>query len=131
MKTIIITLAFSVLVLFSYGQKALSKENYLLKSGHQKTAAWILLGAGAAMITTGALLQSGDNNLNSLSKDLTGVFIGGAGIVSFIVSLSLFASSAKNKKLALGLSLQKETNRMLLKNWVLRNYPAISFKVSF
>ena len=70
----------------------LTKSDYLTKSKHQKTAAWIMLGAGAAMF---AIAAPGD-----VSFDAAGVLvIGGAALV--LGSIPLFIATSRNKKKAL------------------------------
>ena len=38
----------------------LTKQDYLLKSHHQKTVAWIMLGGGSAFFLTGIIIPRGD-----------------------------------------------------------------------
>ena len=85
---------------FSQVEKApkLSKEYYLQKSKNKKTAAWILLGGGTAMMV-GGLIAFGNNWDNSDSytaTDISGFFAIG-GFFADIVSIPFFVSAHKNK----------------------------------
>ena len=132
MKKLSICFALFVSLSTSYCQEtSLKYEDYIKKSKRQKTTAWILLGAGVAMITTGLLLQSNDGDLNTLSKDITGIGIGGAGIVCTIISVPVFLASTRNKHKAAALSLKTEkTMHLQNNNLALIQYLAISYKIS-
>lgn len=132
MKKLSICFALSVSLSTSYCQEDPAKyEDYIQKSKRQKTTAWILLGAGVAMITTGLLLQSNDNDLNNLTQDITGIGIGGAGIVCTVISVPVFLASTRNNHKAAALSLKMEKTMQLQNNKLAQTqYPAISFKIS-
>ena len=50
------TLLVLMILLTSYPLSAQTKDNYLLKSKHQKTAAWIMLGGGAGVLIVGGIV---------------------------------------------------------------------------
>lgn len=70
---------------------ATTRQDYLKKSKSQKTAAWVLLGAG---VTCFAIAAPGNIALGT-----AGVIIV-AGGVCVLTSIPLFIASAKNKKRA-------------------------------
>ncbi|MEI9909938.1 MAG: hypothetical protein WDO71_09860 [Bacteroidota bacterium] len=73
-----------------------TRADYLHKSKNQKTAAWVLLGGGVALIGSGFLI--GDRKESSFDDAGTGVVMGGIGLLATIGSIPLFIASAKNKK---------------------------------
>jgi len=79
----------------SISQTALSKEDYLKKSKSQKTAAWIMLGTGAASL---AIAAPGEVSFDVLPA----LVIGGGGLVAG--SIPLFIASGKNKRKAMNMS---------------------------
>src|SRR5689334_4758796 len=81
-----------------------SEESFMLKSKHQKTTGWILLGGGTALAAAGLIKASSD-----LDKDpfgtLTGDHVGGAlltiaGGAAMLASIPCFIASGKNKRKA-------------------------------
>src|SRR6187455_2516654 len=74
------------------------KTDYLLKSKNQKTAAWVLLGGGTALIGIGFLI--GDSKNATFDDAATGAVLGGIGLLSTIGSIPLFIASGKNKRRA-------------------------------
>src|SRR5688572_17590363 len=131
MKKLSICFALVMSLSTSYCQEdAVKYEDYIKKSNRQKTTALILLGAGVAMIITGLLLQSNDNDLNNLTQDITGIGIGGAGIVCTVISVPVFLASTRNKKKAAALSIKMEKAMQLQNNkFALMQYPAVSFTI--
>ena len=75
------------------------KTDYLVKSKNQKTAAWVLLGGGTALIGIGFLI--GDNKNSTFDDAATGALLGGIGFLSTIGSIPLFIASGKNKRKAM------------------------------
>jgi hypothetical protein len=75
------------------------KTDYLLKSKNQKTAAWVLLGGGTALIGLGFLI--GDSKNATFDDAGTGVVLGGIGFLSAVGSIPLFIASGKNKRKAM------------------------------
>ena len=83
---------------------ALTKTDYLKKSKHQKTAAWILAGVGTLSVILGTIEvnpNSGENNNSSF-------FLAG-GLVAIGASVPLFIASARNKKKGMSLSFKNNT----------------------
>src|SRR6478735_2464395 len=75
------------------------KTDYLVKSKNQKTAAWVLLGGGVALIGAGFLI--GDSKNATFDDAGTGVVLGGIGFLSAVGSIPLFIASGKNKRKAM------------------------------
>ena len=88
---------------------------YLVKSQNQKTAAWILLGGGAACTGIGILIFPKDYNVvwgtNTTSQESNATFstiLTIAGFASMLTSIPVFISSSINKRRAhAGVSYQK------------------------
>ena len=109
-KMIICTLLLFVTA-SSFGQQTNStqlsiNQNYLRKSKNQKTAAWILLGGGAALVTTGILIANG-----SFDNAETGAIVGGTGLLSAIASIPLFIAYGRNNRKAMKVSTYLELRR--------------------
>lgn len=79
----------------------LTQQNYLQKSKKQKTAAWILLGGGVAVVVGSAILDVSSDWSKSETPYLVGIYIGGA---SMLGSLPLFITSSRNKRKAMNAS---------------------------
>ena len=138
MKKIIITLTCIVLAMQLFAQttsNATSKEYYLKKSKTQKTIAWVMAGAGAALITTGLIIGTNyaesNNPLNAIDKSAGPVILIVTGSASALGSIPLFISSAKNKKRAASVSLLNQHILMPQQNSIAFNMqPALSLKIS-
>ena len=108
------------------------KTDYLVKSKNQKTAAWVLLGGGVALIGTGFLV--GDSKNSTFDDAATGAVMGGIGFLSTIGSIPLFIASGKNKRRAM-----KATTFIKLENaptfqkqsFKQNSYPAFSLNLAF
>ena len=108
------------------------KTDYLVKSKNQKTAAWVLLGGGVALIGTGFLV--GDGKEASFDDAATGAVLAGIGVLSTIGCIPLFIASGKNKRRAMKAttfikmetapSFQKQIFKQAL-------YPAFSLSLTF
>lgn len=107
------------------------QKDYLQKSKHQKTAAWILLGGGTALIATGIIVGTGEDAY--FTDAAGGAAVAGIGILSTIASIPLFIASGKNKKKAMNLTanikMEKTTN-FGRESFVQGSYPAIAFKIN-
>jgi hypothetical protein len=109
MKKIILTILFAAIVLFNYAQENNAVKHtaaeLFLKAKKQKTAAWICLGAGSALIITGTAIGA-----NKVGNDLVSIFfsdepepdhsgetllllVGGSAVIA---SIPLFVASSKN-----------------------------------
>lgn len=142
MKTLIVSLLACVIFSKSFCQETqttspVNGQDYLQKSRNQKTGAWVLLGAGAALTAGGLIWFSNEldlfNSDNDSNEDIA-VIVSGVGVAAMGGSIPLFIASARNKKKALqmnaGLRLEK---RDLIKRDVIANqvYPALSFRIQF
>ena len=130
MKRIIACLLVLTLALTSAAQETdpkqpLTRADYLKKSKEQKTAGFVFLGIGAALI---GIAAPGNVSFDILPALVIG---GGAAILTSII---FFASSAKNKKRAMrmtgSLELQKLPS-LTQSNLSLQNAPALSVKINF
>ncbi len=105
--------------------------DYLQKSKHQKTAAFVLLGGGSALVITGLLV--GNNQNSSFSDAGAAVLVGGIGVLSAIGSIPLFIASAKNKRKANTATtfFKIETIQAIQSHsFAQRLYPAVSVRIS-
>ena len=97
------------------------KTDYLAKSKNQKTAGWVLLGGGTALIGAGFLI--GDNKNSTFDDAATGALLAGIGVLSAIGSIPLFIASGNNKRKGVNMSA----------NFKMENatsvYPAVAFRV--
>lgn len=133
MKKIMIYFLFLLISATSFSQSTtrmpLSREDYLKKSKNQKTAAWVLLGGGTALIGTGFLI--GDREESSFDDAATGAIIGGIGLLSTIGSIPLFIASGKNKRKGMAITFRNvPTLQIKNSSLVYQPMPAVSFKVS-
>jgi len=83
------------------------KIDYLKKSKHQKTIAWILAGGGLAIRATGYAI-----GVNVDFFDDSGVWgaiiLLSTGAATMLASIPFFIASAKNKRRAMSLSFKNE-----------------------
>ena len=106
------------------------KTDYLVKSKNQKTAAWVLLGGGVALIGTGFLV--GDGKEASFDDAATGAVLAGIGVLSTIGSIPLFIASGKNKRSAMKTTafIKMEDTRMIKnQSFVQTSYPSIALRI--
>jgi len=108
----------------------------LKKAKNQRTAAWILLGAGVALDVAGiaTTISNADGIFNS-EKEINHngeyvLYI--AGTAALAGSLTLFIASKKNKKKAALLSLKNEPSSQL-QNGLVRYtpIPSLNLKINF
>ena len=143
MKRIILILTAAMFFFKSFGQQiepapASPKQDYLKKSKKQKTAAWILLGAGTAMIITGVALQANEikndpyNPVAPLTdQSESGAAFFGVGLLAAAGSIPLFIASSRNKRKAASISFKNERFQYLKNSSVVYlPMPAVSLKVS-
>lgn len=143
MKKILLSLVvlFFVLNLFSQSKTKveISKDNYLLKSKKQKTAAWILLAGGAALVTTSFIIPDGEATgdlfpypVTTNKNDGIKVAFGLTGAASMLGSIPLFLASGKNKRKARATTVSLNSQKILfpLQNtFVLSRQPTLTFKI--
>jgi len=108
------------------------KTDYQTKSKNQKTAAWVLLGGGTALIATGFIV--GDSKNSSFDDAAMGALFAGVGVLSALGSIPLFIASGKNKRKAMKASalIKMETVPLIPKqSFVQNSYPAFSVNIIF
>lgn len=115
------------------------KTDYLQKSKNQKTAAFVLLGLGAALDIGGIIATFSNANKevdNIIGPQTTSVNHGAeyalyiAGTACLAGSLTLFILSKSNKKKALSLGIDTQQFQQLRKsNLYAVNYPALTMKI--
>ena len=135
MKKIMIYFLLLALPATSFCQKTndsvpVVKTDYLIKSKNQKTAAWVLLGGGIALIGVGFLI--GDSKNSTFDDAATGALLGGIGFLSTIGSIPLFIASGKNKRKAMKTStfIKMENARVFqYHSFVQTSYPSIALKI--
>lgn len=104
----------SAMTLFAQGTTE-TKAYYLNKSKNQKTVGYVLAGSGAALIISGIIAGSGeDNNQDPNELDFgpdfeVGMWLLGGGIVVGLASIPFFISSSNNARKAaiIGISYQE------------------------
>lgn len=145
MKKLTIILLFLAVSATSFSQQITAtalpvKTNYMKKSKHQKTVAWILAGTGVGLAVTVFTTNSGKeyaanalvnaiagNDYGSLNTIGTLLIIGG---ISTLSSIPLFIAAHRNKKKGISLSFKNESTTQLQKNsFVSRSVPSLSLKI--
>jgi len=108
------------------------ETDYLVKSKNQKTAAWVLLGGGVALMGAGYLI--GDSKNATFDDAGTGVVLAGIGFLSTIGSIPLFIASGKNKRKAMKATASIKMKTMPLyqaQSFIQNSYPAFSVNIVF
>ena len=111
-----------------------TKNEYLQKSKDQKTAAWLLLGAGAAATVGGAIWFGNEFNLFGNDNTAAPAIVSLAGILSMAGSIPLFIASSRNKNKAMSITGALKVERSFgyyQKGIVCNNYPALSLRIRF
>lgn len=124
--TMIITTLFLCITKKTFAQE-LTKEEYLIKNHNQKKAGFIMLGGGAVLMGSGALLVT---NPPSESLWITGGFLFSIGFWTMVGSIPLFISSGINAKRAAELSLRNKP--IIIPNYsgnLPRTVPSLTFSV--
>ena len=126
------TVLFTVLSVNSQQIDQNQKDYLMQRSNKQKTAAWILVGAGTAAAIVGAIgfEDSWDDTSNSTTDIYGGLLI--AGVVADLVSIPFFISSGANKRKAASISVSYENYS--LQQYGLNNLfatPSIGLKIQF
>ena len=146
MKKLIFLLSFTAATACCFAQetditKPLSKNDYLQKSKNQKTAAWVMLGVGAALDVAGIA-----TTLSNASKELDYTFGFGqpqtsvnhageyvlyiAGTAALGASLALFIAAKRNKTRAASLTFKNEMTPQLQNSTVHYSpLPSLSLKI--
>lgn len=87
-----------------------SKERYMQKSIKQKRAAWILLAGGTSMVLAGSIIGDMDNSeqLGYGANFEVGMWLAGTGLAAGVVSVPLFLSASKNRRMAVAVTLKNQ-----------------------
>jgi hypothetical protein len=132
MKKIIYIAMLMVIPTSIFGQQTPSVQtDYLQKTKNQKTAGFVLLAGGSALIITGFLI--GDSKSSSFGDAATGAVLGGVGVLSALGSIPLFIASAKNKRRANNASTFFKMEKIPViqhTSLVSRSYPSITVKIN-
>lgn len=139
MKKFIILSAASLLISLNCTSQVTEKTDYLQKSKNQKTAAFVLLGVGAALDIGGiiATISNANKELDNLFLEnsvnhTTEYVLYAAGTACLAGSLTLFILSKSNKKKAVSLGLDLQQLKQLNKGSLYTvSYPALSMKIRF
>jgi hypothetical protein len=139
MKKTIITLTLVITAIFSFSQTVpddvKTKDYYLNRSRHQKTAAWIMLGSGVALTGVGLAVAAGETVDyafgNSNSSNAGGV-LAVVGIASALGSIPFFISASHNRRKAAGITFNMQKIPMLagVANRTMIFEPVLTLKVS-
>ncbi len=133
MKKNILSLACLVIVTASFCQRAqpshlLTREDYMTKSKRQKTAAWVLLAGGIALIGVGFLI--GNRKESSFNDAATGAIIGGISALSVTGSTPLFIASGKNKRKGMSIAFKNEkAPQLFTRNFISRSIPSATVRI--
>jgi hypothetical protein len=108
-----------------------AREDYLRRSKRQKTTAWILLGTGIALMVSGFIAASAQDE--GVDAGIALIFITGPGIISSLVSIPFFIASARNKRKAMNVSpaIGLQRSPVLPSATGYRAYPAVGIAVKF
>lgn len=140
-KTFFTTVVILLITINGFSQSA-EKTNYLQKSKNQKTAAFILLGVGAALDIGGIIAT-----VSNANKEIDYVFstqssssvshgteyaLYIAGTACLMGSLTLFIVSKSNKRKALSVGIDTQQFHLLKKsNLYAVYYPTVTLKIPF
>ncbi len=122
-----------MILLTAFSLSAQTKNDYLLKSKHQKTAAWVFLGGGTGLAIIGGLvglhgvvdLVDGQQN----NKIETGGILEITGGAAMLGSIPLFIASSKNKRKAMSITFSNQPLPALVKNTMgRRSFPSIGLQ---
>ena len=119
----ITTLLVLMILLTSHSLSAQTKDTWLLKSKHQKTAAWIMLGGGTTLFIVGGVVAAhGLFDIFTLQPDKANNNLGIGGVLAItggaamLGSIPLFIASSKNKHKAMNLTFANQRMPALVKN---------------
>lgn len=119
-----------------------TRADYLQKGRKLETTAWICLGSGVAMITTGTILaintEWGDldyddayHGRQETMKATGSIVLISAGVIASVGSIHLFMMSAKNKSKAASFSFTNQHYQSLSKGKISSTYaPALTFRLA-
>lgn len=136
MLKVVLLFSFLLIIIESFSQSiadtSKTKDHYIKRSKHQKITACILLGSGAALLTTGYIIgqESIKKNGNFLNFDGLGYEL--LGILSVCSSIPFFLGAHKNKLKAASITLGN--HKLLMQNrntFIVAQQAAISLKIIF
>ncbi len=133
MKIIISILLFTLSFISSYCQTRIMEKNYYWhKSKNQKITAFVLLGTGAALYTTGVIVREKSLKANGAFLNFDGLGYSFLGVIGMLSSIPFFDGSLRNKRKTIALTLIDQkyitTNSNLV---VLKPQPALAVKFNF
>ena len=109
-----------------FSQQTTPTTDYLKKSKHQKTFAWILTGGGLLCTAIGSLQFNNGDGTSGNSRNT--VFLV-TGLAAIGTSIPLFIAAGKNKKRAASIGFKMENLRSVQQqNFAYHSYPALSLK---
>lgn len=132
MKKHLLILALVLVGLKSFGQMQADtsspRYHYLKKSQNQKTAGWIMLGAGTAMAAIGLVQFSQEFDFSGGGDGAAA--LSSVGFLAMLGSIPLFIASGRNARKAATVSLNTEPVPFLLRDaFVLKKQVALTFRV--
>jgi hypothetical protein len=143
MKKIVTSCLLLVLAATTFSQQTnpAIQTDYLRKSKNQKTAAWIFLGGGLALVITAAAIPKGEstglefNPFTIISEghenDEIKAVLALSGLVSMLGSIPFFVASGKNKRLAARFSFRLEkTGRLQPGGLAGKRVPSLAIKIA-
>lgn len=131
MKKITITTLLLITTITCFAQyskpaPAFKKPDYLKKSKNQNVAAFVILGTGVALITTGMITSR-----NTKSKGGHEAIVIISGLVVSTVSIPFVISSHANKKKGMSIALKsQELPQLSNSSFVYKAIPSIHIKVN-
>jgi hypothetical protein len=140
MKNCMAFLMLFILSINSFGQMkrqapVLTSDEFMEKSKKQKTAGWIALGGGAALLTIAKVFPEGEFVRNGFGgpkhkNDIIRMVALTAGFVSVLYSPALFIESGRNKRRAMGVGFKMDNVPQFQKSsMVYENVPSINLKI--
>jgi len=141
MKKILLCFLMLTIVMITFSQQVtpsltLTKQDYLLKSKHQQTAAVVILGGGVliggigVIVATRGVIPLPFPTAPNEQQINNGGTLMAIGTVAALGSIPLFIASSRNKKKALSLSFKNEKMMQLNKSsLVYKDLPSIHLKI--
>jgi uncharacterized membrane protein len=108
-----------------------SREYFMEKGSKLNTTAWVLLGVGATLGTTGLILYENAHNQNdweNVSNTFSGIFLIAAGSALVVTSVPIFIRSGyyKRKGLDMSASIKLEPYQSGV---ALKHYPSVGLSI--
>ncbi len=124
--TLLLITTIACVAQYSKPAPAFKTPDYLKKSKNQKGAAFVILGTGVALITTGMITS---RNTKSKGEQEAKVII--SGLIVSAVSIPFFVSSHANKKKGMSISLKsQELPQLNYSSFVYKTIPSINIKIN-